>query len=256
MKNIKKLLIFGAVLFLVYALWIKVRSLETGDKGLPLSVSWEGFYHDYNHRDVGKSLNVCLGENLFKEKIVYRSARWFSGWDCEKVGDPDVIYSLNYAPGKKVRYFCQADDSKNIGRFFNPNIQLEDLEFEKTWESIPMKQAACRFFIDIFKSIQSDKNILIHCNAGRDRTGTFSALLAGLAAERVHRLDNAMLEAIECDYRKTESLVPEKQGRMQQFILQLRQKGTLADFFNRQCSIPIETSHQVADRLLANSGIQ
>jgi len=256
MKTIKVILILGIVLFLSYAAWIKIRSMDIGDDGPPLSVSWEGFYHEYNFRDMGKSLNTCLGEKFFREEVVMRSARWFSGWDCQKVGNPDMIYSLNYSPHKKVRYFCQADNMKNIGRYFNPEIQLDDLEFEKTWENSLMKNATCRFFSDIFDSILSGKSILIHCSAGRDRTGTFSALLAGLAAERADRLDDSMLAAIECDYRKTESLVPEKYGRMRQFLFQLKQKGTLAEFFNRQCSIPIETSHQVADRLWATSGVQ
>ncbi len=252
MRILKTLLLIGVVVFLVYAAWIKIRSLDSGDDAPPLSVSWEGFYHDYNYRDLGLSLNECLGEKIFKEGMVFRSAGWFSGWDCEKIGNPDVIYSLNYSPRKKVQYFCQADASKKIGRYFNPGILLDDLEFEKAWENEQMKQAACRFFVDIFNSVQKDKRILIHCSAGRDRTGTFSALLAGLAAERRNLLDEKMLGVIECDYRKTESLVPEKFGRMSRFLTQLKKRGTLADFFKNQCSIPLETSRRVADLLLNN----
>ena len=81
--------------------WAKFKSLGEEDNEQPLAIRYEGFYHDMNHRDLGQSINNCLEEDIFKKDVVHRSAVWFSGWSCSKVGDPDVIFSLNYSPIKK-----------------------------------------------------------------------------------------------------------------------------------------------------------
>ncbi|MCG8338908.1 MAG: tyrosine-protein phosphatase [Proteobacteria bacterium] len=251
----KKLLVVGGVLLvmlMLYAGWIKLRSLDVDDGGLPLAIRWEGFYHDMNLRDVGSSINRCLGENLLAETVVSRSAGWFSGWSCDKVGNPDVIYSLNYSPNREERYFCQSDSGKTIGRFFNPDIQFKDLEFIENWQDPNVRTAACRALSDMFLSILEDKKMLIHCDAGRDRTGTYSALLAAMAAEAEDRLDLQMLDAIECDYRKTKSLSKEKYGRMKQFIKSLQDEGGVASFIQQTCSIQPQVTSRVAQKLLRN----
>ncbi len=250
----KKILALSAVLLVVlmlYAGWIKLRSMDFDDGGLPLAIRWEGFYHNMNLRDVGFSINQCLGEDLLTETVLLRSAGWFSGWDCDKVGNPDVIYSLNYAPSREERYFCQSGSGKTIGRYFNPDIQFKDLEFVKNWQDPNIRNAACRVLEDMFLSIQEDKMILIHCDAGRDRTGAYSALLAAMAAEADNRLDQRMLDAIECDYRKTKSLSKEKHGRMEQFIKSLRDTGGVASFIQQSCSIEPRIISRVASKLIA-----
>ena len=92
--------------------WTKFKSIGEEDNEQPLAIRWEGFYHDMNHRDIGQSVNDCLEEDIFKNNVVHRSAGWFSGWSCSKVGNPDVIFSLNYSPIKKERYFCHKPEEK------------------------------------------------------------------------------------------------------------------------------------------------
>ena len=42
-------------------LFIKIKSLVGEDTDLSLAIKWEGFYHDMNYRDLGKSINECYG---------------------------------------------------------------------------------------------------------------------------------------------------------------------------------------------------
>ncbi len=250
----KWLLRLSAVLllcFLLYAGWIKFRSARVPDGGLPLAIRWEGFYHDMNYRDLGASLNSCLNKQFFREGVILRSAGWFSGWDCETVGNPDVIYSLNFSPDKAERYFCQSDDQKQIGYYFNFETRLSDLEFLESWDNRETKTATCRFIKDIFISVLEDKKALIHCDAGRDRTGAMAAILTALAAESVEKLDSRMLEAIECDYRKTESLQAEKYGRMRHFISEIERQGGMSRFISAQCNVSPEVIALFADKMLA-----
>ena len=244
----------GGILLLcliLYGTWIKTRSLAYDDGGPPLAVRWEGFYHDMNLRDMGASLNACLNEPVFKEGIALRSAGWFSGWDCDKVANPEVIYSLNYSPQKNERYFCQDGKQKLVGRYFNPDIKLNDLEVLENWSDQRLKLATCGFFKDIFLSILDEQKLLLHCDAGRDRTGAVTALLLAMAAESGERLDGKMLDAIECDYRKTESLVTAKQGRMKRFLQAIQnQYGTVANFLSQQCQVSPSIISQVGRQLL------
>lgn len=219
------------------------------DDGQKLAVRWEGFYHDYNFRDIGGSLNECLGETVFRTDLMLRSAGWFSGWSCDGVGNPDTIFSLNYSPKKAERYFCQGDDGKIIGRYYNPNIKLNDLEFPATWTDENMKTATCAFLEGIFQEIAQEKKTLLHCDAGRDRTGTMAALIVALVAEQHNRLNDHMLNAIECDYRKTTSLNPQKYGRMKQFIKYVQTQGGVTTFLQKQCEIDDALVHQVTKNL-------
>lgn len=249
-SKIKKLLLVSFLAFLLFLGFIKLRSFWYDDEGLPLAVRWEGLYHHKNFRDVGGSVNQCLGQDLFKTEVALRANGWFSGWSCDDVGEPDILYSLNYSPSKEERYYCWDGEKNNIGRFFNPEIQLHDLEFLKNWSDPKMRDAACGFFNDIFQAIIAQKKVLLHCSAGRDRTGTYSALLIALAAEESKKLDNTMLDAIECDYRKTESLVPDKFGRMKNFILDIQKKeGSVAQFFQNQCGTDVETLKRAAAQI-------
>lgn len=250
MKWFKRIGALLLIVLIAYAAWIKIRSLIYEDGGPPLAIRWEGFYHDMNARDVGASLNQCLGENLFNEDILVRSAGWFSGWSCDKVGEPDIIYSLNYSPSNQERFFCQSQNQKVIGRYFNPEIQFKDLEFIETWKDSSVSVPACRFLKDMFVSILDDKKLLVHCDAGRDRTGTVSAMMVALAAESIGRLDESMKVAIECDYRKTGSLSEDKFGRMASFIQQLENQGGVSAFLQQTCQIDSSVLALVASKLV------
>ena len=182
----------GLVLVFILTImgWTKFKSLGEEDNEKPLAIRYEGFYHDMNHRDLAQSINHCLEEEIFKKDVVHRSAGWFSGWSCSKVGNPDVIFSLNYSPINKERFFCHEHEEKIIGKFFNNEIVLNDLEFISNWENEKIRIPTCLFFENILIDIIAEKKVLIHCDAGRDRSGAVSALLIAMAAEESGFLGN------------------------------------------------------------------
>jgi hypothetical protein len=203
----------------------------------PLAVRWEGAVNDRNARDLGASLDACLGEPRFRAGVVTRAAQWFSGWSCAGIGDPDVILSLNYKPGQTERYYCRADGANRVGLVSGAAEELNDIEFTATWDDPVQRDAACWYLRQAVDALAAGKRLLVHCDAGRDRTGTFAALLAAVAAESAGGLDERMLDAIECDYRKSESLVPDKYGRMRKFLGQLRETGGATALLTRTCGI-------------------
>ena len=256
---IKKFLIFFLSLlglFLVFILlimaWTKYKSIDDRQNERPLAILWEGFYHDMNHRDIGQSINDCLGEKIFNENVFHRSAGWFSGWDCSKVGNPDEIFSLNYSPIKKELFFCHEGETKIIGKFFNDEIVLNDLEFIENWENEKIRIPTCMFFENILLGIIADKKVLIHCDAGRDRSGTLTALLIAMASEKSGLLDQKMINAIECDYRKSASLTPDKYGRMSIFIRNILKRGRVNDFLFNQCNLPIKIISEASKKIISS----
>jgi hypothetical protein len=233
--------------------WIKVRrSLLESEQHL--AIRWEGLYKDKNFRDIGDSINQCYGKEIMRTGLIFRSNGWFSGWNCDKVGNPEIIYSLNFDPKKDDLFFCWEAQKKeaNIGKVLNPTIKLSDLEFLATWDNDEMRTSTCNILKNMIVSIEKQKRTLIHCSAGRDRTGVFAAILAAIAAESNHALDQSMLNAIECDYRKTASLVPEKYGRMEEFIKQISKTQSVSQFLASQCNISEETIKQTGS-ILAES---
>jgi len=255
-KKFLKILLSSLGLVLVFILmimaWAKFKSLGEEDNEQPLAIRYEGFYHDMNHRDLGQSINNCLEEDIFKKDVVHRSAVWFSGWSCSKVGDPDVIFSLNYSPIKKERFFCHEPEEKIIGKFFNDEIVLNDLEFISNWENEKIRIPTCLFYEDILLDIVAEKKVLIHCDAGRDRTGAISALLIAMASEKAGLLDERMINAIECDYRKTESLIEDKYGRMSNFIRNLINGGGVNEFLIQKCNLPTNIISKASERILSS----
>ncbi len=225
----------GALVAKAGSVWWQSRS--GGRDGAPLAIRWEGAVNDRNSRDLGASLNACLGGTSFPADKVWRSAVWFSGWSCSGVGQPEVIYSLNYSPDRGEEFYCSDGGTNVVGRHFNTK-QLNDLEFLPTWEDAAMREGACGFFRDAFNEMAQGRRLLVHCDAGRDRTGAFAALTAALAAEAHGRLDSDMVRAIECDYRKSDSLAAAKYGRMEHLLGELQRQGGVKAFFERTCAIP------------------
>lgn len=230
-----------------YAVFIWLRSLS--GEG-PLTVKWEGAVISRNARDIGASMNECLKETVFREGLIERANVWFSGWSCAGVGHPDVIYSLNHDPKRDELYFCRADSQNLVGRYFNNAKRLNNLEFLSSWEDEETRKAACAFFSDSFHELSAGKHILVHCDAGKDRTGTYAALVSALALEAKGLLDDQVLEAIECDYRKSGTLEEAKFGRMRSLIATLRDSGGVAAFFTRTCGIEPPILQTVASKLL------
>ena len=221
----------GMVLFMQYS-----RGL-VHDGGPALEIKWEGLVNNWNFRDLGKSLNQCLEKPFFVEGRIMRANVMFSGWECARVGSPQVVYSLNFAPERNERYFCRTDGKAVVGRYFNPDIRLNDIEFIATWQNPAMVGPICLFLGDILQSIGNDQPILIHCDAGRDRTGAISALLAALAAENSHALDTRMVDAIECDYTKSRSLAKERYGSMRNFLGNVVRQGGVTAFLAEKCAL-------------------
>ena len=55
---------------------------------------------------------------------MFRSNKWFSGWSCNSLGNPDSIITLNYQPDKKWQYYCKQKDGEPIVGF-NANAKVE-----------------------------------------------------------------------------------------------------------------------------------
>ena len=91
-----KLSYIPLVLVVAFCAWIYYPSLTT--PGPPLTFKIEGVLDSkLNYRDAGASINECAHEKLLPEGRLLRSSGFFSGWSCDRVGSPDVIYSLNYS---------------------------------------------------------------------------------------------------------------------------------------------------------------
>lgn len=202
----------------------------------------EGLYIDTNFRDVGASINTCLdGSSInarLKENALFRSNKWFSGWSCDGLGNPDSIITLNYQPKRKWQYYCRSKNGEDVVGF-NANVtaEISNIEFLNTWQDDVQRNAICSNLDVIFHSVVESKRTLFHCEAGRDRTGAVAAILAALIFEMNEiPLSNEAIEAIECDYRQSESLKTHKYGRMAHFIGEVTTNyGGMKEFLTQQC---------------------
>lgn len=236
-----RLSVFAAVVLLglvAIATRVWLQSLEGPGH---LTVKWEGAVNDRNARDLGAGLNACLGEPYFAAGKVWRAAQWFSGWSCAGVGDPDVILSLNAEPGDDTHYYCRADGVNRVGVQAPLSAQLNNLEFIETWSDPAQRTGLCWYLREAAAALTAGQRLLVHCEAGRDRTGALSGLLAALALEAGGRLDAPGISAIECDYRRSESLKELKYGRLATLIAVLKEGGGPAAVLAKTCDLPVET---------------
>lgn len=207
------------------------------DAGDPLYIGWEGLIKDTNFRDVGTSINACAGRELLQEGRIFRANKWFSGWSCKSIGNPDIIFSLNFDPLDPEVYYCSDSQRTVVGVNMNQAIVLNDLEFLETWNNFNQRSAACRYIRSIISAVVDGKRILIHCEAGRDRTGAVSALLSALVLEDVFDSREDLGRVLECDYRKSSSLKENKFGRIARLIDDIRNHETIKGFVSRTCEI-------------------
>jgi hypothetical protein len=203
---------------------------------------WIGFF-DYrlNFRDVGQSLNTCLGDDAFHTKKIYRSNKYFSGWSCNKIHNVDKIYSFNYSPWDPKRYYClKPDGSRQYGIQKNSDFELTQIEDLAKWQNPQFQKAMCSYFEDAINDLIYYRSFLFHCDVGRDRTGAFAAMLVmSLAENKDLRLDK-IRDAIECDYQKTSALEPFKRGSMKSFLEKTQNEIPIWKFIEKKCSIPQE----------------
>jgi protein-tyrosine phosphatase len=188
-----------------------------------------------NYRDAGASINQCLGTKSLREGKLMRAAEFFSGWSCERVGQPDVIYSLNFAAAKGGQYYCRTANDVMVGQHFQAN-EISDIEFIENWQR-PSQQvrAVCEFLSRAQRDLDQGLRVLIHCEAGRDRTGAVIALLAAMEFEKNGALTDQQIAAIECDYRKSESLKPYKYGRMTTMLKLMGGNSSVTNFIRDRC---------------------
>lgn len=223
------LLILGTVT------WAYLPTLTSGSP--PLMFHWEGAVQEkLNFRDAGESINACARKKMLPEGVILRASGFFSGWSCERVGNPTKIYSLNYSDAENRRYYCRGDAGNTVGEYFQHD-ELSDLEFIQTWDDHPdFAEASCKYLTRGIAHVEANERFLYQCDAGRDRTGALTALLAGWILEKNGPLTDDMIEAIECDYRKSASLKPYKYGRIKTLLTVLRsQYGGVRGFLQDRC---------------------
>lgn len=202
------------------------------------SFKWEGLIPGkLNFRDTFESINSCLGRNTLPEGILFRSNEYFSGWSCSKINDPNVILSLNYNDADKEEFYCRNGSRLQSSEHFQSK-ELNDLEFLSTWKNdIEQVKSTCQFLDRAIQALPNQK-ILVHCEAGRDRTGAVSALLASLYWEKTQDAVTTpeLIGALECDYRKSASLNPSKYGRIQNFLTEIIETyGSTSKFYDFYC---------------------
>ena len=141
-----------------------------------------------------------------------------------------------------VEYFCRNENGTQvIGRHFVTHHELSDLEFVPTWTDPNTLADLCPYFVDAFQELKKGRRVLLHCDAGRDRTGAVSALFAAMAMEQPAPLGQREIDALACDYRKTSSLSPEKYGRVASFISDLVKAGGVTTFVAQRCQMDLAT---------------
>lgn len=188
-----------------------------------------------NYRDAGRSINECLGSPVLPEGKLLRSSGFFSGWSCDRVGNPDVLYSLNYSQAEDKRFYCRGSDGIRIGTSFQVE-EISDIEFLENWDLKPEQtRNVCAFIREGWKIFEAGKSMLYHCEAGRDRTGAVIAIMAAYYFEGLGPLTDAQIDAIECDYRKSKSLKSEKYGRISKMLYEMRSQGGVRSYLDRFC---------------------
>ena len=220
----------------VGCLTILIKNEGPGDR-----IELEGLYLDHNFRDLGKSMNSCMqsSELRFREERLFRANKWFSGWDCKNVGNPEKIVTLNKNE-KNWQFFCRNDSGKRIvGESITMKEELRDIEFISTWTDKNKVEDICAHFKLIMKALGDNKRTLFHCEAGRDRTGAIAGLIAAIGIEsKGYELDAAHLSAIECDYQRSASLKEHKYGRLANFLRDTqRHKRSTTEFIADHCGI-------------------
>ena len=222
----------GFSIFVIIAFLVAQNELP-GERFEP-----EGLYLDHNYRDVFGSVNQCLGKDVLPLDRLGRSNRWFSGWSCDNVGDPDHIVTLNYKPQKGHVFYCRRDGKRVVGVAPVQEVEMNDIEFMDTWEDKLQRRYICAQMKTVAEGMRKGGNVLVHCDAGRDRTGAFAAMWSAMFLERAGVERKAIVEAIECDYRKSASLAPQKYGRMEKFLGKIWKRGeTIEQFVQSQCEL-------------------
>lgn len=200
---------------------------------------WFGFFnYRINFRDLGKSLNECLGKEQFTTGKIFRSNKNFSGWSCEKIETPNKIYSFNFNPRIPHSYYCEEPNgTRNHGISYNKTFEISEIEKIEKWNNLEFKTTLCSYFKNTLEDLVNHKTFLFHCDVGRDRTGTFAAMLAYMLLEEKNLNSPETINAIECDYEKTSALRRNQKGNMKKFLTNMETSGGVKKFIQEQCEI-------------------
>jgi hypothetical protein len=224
----------GLGLLAVVILWAYGPALT--NTGAHLTFKPEGFIEEkLNYRDAGASINDCGDQKHLPVGKLLRASEYFSGWSCSRVGHPDVIYSLNFVESEGDQFYCRSDDGLVVGRHFQ-SVEISDIEMFDSWDQKPQQtRDVCQFLLRARADMRAGQRVLIHCEAGRDRTGAVVALLAAMDMELHGPLTDQQIAAIECDYRKSKSLKSYKYGRVSSMLQKMRQRGGVTQFLAAKC---------------------
>lgn len=220
----------------------------------------EGPYLDINFRDLGASVNECSGGSSLKvkENRIFRSSGFFSGQACSKVGNPVQIISLNYGEHNSSEYYCVQDNGDLlIGQHYSVGDDLDNIETLKSWNNPAFTRAFCLAYYDALTNIIEQRRLLIHCDAGRDRTGAFSILLLSTLREAIFQSKYAAEfgPALECDYDKSATLIAKKHPRMRLKIKEWDQKGGPLSLVTKACHLEPDFIANAAKELLVEPSI-
>jgi len=201
---------------------------------------WVGLYKDYNFRDVGESLNSCLNEEKFHKNKIFRSNKYFSGWSCSSIHTPSIMFALNYDPKEPKKYYCvDPNGEKKFSTHFDRGFKLEEshLENPENWFNPKFSGIFCQYLGSMVHHLAKGDSILIHCEAGRDRTGIMVGVLeAGLITRQKKKED--LLKSFSCDYKKTESLDPVKNATLENLFSYFEKElGDPSLYLTRVCHI-------------------
>ncbi|WP_186648468.1 tyrosine-protein phosphatase [Fluviispira vulneris] len=253
MSKKKKILIaFSSVLVIAAVLASFIGYIYKRDKNKYEPKLWVGLL-DYrlNFRDLGESLNKCLKKDIYKTGLVYRSNKYFSGWSCDRIKNPDKIYSLNFSPSDPHAYYCEKEDGTRLfGSHPNTDFVISDIENLENWKKPEFKNSMCQLFKSALDDITQNKSFLFHCDVGRDRTGTFAAMIAMMLSEKKNIANENVIESIECDYEKTTALESFKKGRMENFLKEMVEQGGVSEFIQTQCDLSSDLIVQAADNFI------
>lgn len=251
--NRKKLLLFTLIPFFLILLIVAVIGfVYKKDKSKYEPKLWIGFF-DYrlNFRDVGQSLNKCLKKEVFNTGLVYRSNKYFSGWSCDKINNPNKIYSFNFSPWNPHSYYCEMEHGiRKYGFHPNTTFEINDIENFDNWKKLEFKETMCTFFEKTILDLTNKSSFLFHCDVGRDRTGAFAAMLSAMALEQKKLLNESTIDAIECDYEKTSALEKHKIGKMKNFISEQQKNGGISHFLQKECGINKDLMEKAANSFI------
>ena len=219
---------------------------------------WSKFFRDMNFRDVGVSLQQCSQDNIrFSSGLMFRSTKYFSGWSCHDIGNPHDIFTLNYKPSQPQEYYCeQADGVKHFGMRFNKHarIRTRDLSSVAAWRSMEFNSVFCNYTRSIIDDLMNEKSLLIHCSAGRDRTGMLVGIIAASLMEQKDIPFETIVSLNNCDYQKTASLVKEKYGLLETTLINMKKdSGSISDFLIKTCHIDSSSLKKAATNFIKSN---